>query len=81
MPDFLFSLPLRNPCVRGDGVGYDVLPVRPLIEHSLDFTPRLSIRESQFSRSAQQRDVPSPGDFQHRIGGIEGRKVATASAD
>jgi len=34
MPDFLFSLPLLNPCVRGDGVGYDVLPVRPLIEHS-----------------------------------------------
>ena len=35
---FVLSLPLLNPCVRGDGVGY-YAPVRaPLIEQRLDFT-------------------------------------------
>src|SRR5215469_8115103 len=36
-------------------------------------------RESRFSRSEQQREKASPDDFQHRIGGIERRKVATAA--
>lgn len=35
---FLLSLPLLNPWVRGDGVGYYAFARAPLIEHSLDFT-------------------------------------------
>jgi hypothetical protein len=35
---FLFSLPLLNPWVRGDGVRYYALVRAPLIEHNLDFT-------------------------------------------
>jgi hypothetical protein len=35
---FLVSLPLVNPWVRGDGVGYYAYARAPLIEHSLDFT-------------------------------------------
>ncbi len=35
---FLFSLPLINPWVRGDGVGYYAFARAPLIEHSFDFT-------------------------------------------
>ena len=35
---FLLSLPLLNPWVRGDGVGYYALVRAPLIEHSLDFS-------------------------------------------
>jgi hypothetical protein len=35
---FLFSLPILNPWVRGDGVGYYAFARAPLIEHSLDFT-------------------------------------------
>ena len=35
---FLLSLPLLNPWVRGDGVGYYALVRAPLIEHNLDFT-------------------------------------------
>jgi len=35
---WLFSLPLINPWVRGDGVGYYAFARAPLIEHSLDFT-------------------------------------------
>jgi hypothetical protein len=35
---FLLSLPLLNPWVRGDGVGYYAFARAPLIEHSLDFS-------------------------------------------
>lgn len=35
---FLLSLPLLNPWVRGDGVGYYAFARAPLIEHNLDFT-------------------------------------------
>jgi hypothetical protein len=35
---FLLTLPLLNPWVRGDGVGYYAYARAPLIEHSLDFT-------------------------------------------
>ena len=34
---FLATLPLANPWVRGDGVGYYAYARAPLIEHSLDF--------------------------------------------
>ena len=34
----LLSLPLTNPWVRGDGVGYYALARAPLIQHNLDFT-------------------------------------------
>ena len=34
---FLVSLPLINPWIRGDGVGYYAFARAPLIEHSLDF--------------------------------------------
>jgi hypothetical protein len=35
---FLFSLPLSNPWVRGDGVGYYAFARAMLIDHRLDFT-------------------------------------------
>jgi hypothetical protein len=35
---FVLSLPLLNPWVRGDGVGYYAYARAPLIEHNLDFT-------------------------------------------
>lgn len=35
---FLLSLPLVNPIVHGDGVGYYAYARAPLIEHNLDFT-------------------------------------------
>ena len=35
---FLLTLPLLNPWIRGDGVGYYAYARAPLIEHSLDFT-------------------------------------------
>ena len=62
---FLCTLPLVNPIVHGDGVGYYAYVRAPLIEHNFRLHTRLSTRESQFSRSAQQREVPSPDNFQH----------------
>src|SRR5208283_2046139 len=35
---FVLTLPLVNPWVRGDGVGYYAYARAPLIEHDLDFT-------------------------------------------
>jgi hypothetical protein len=35
---FLLTLPLLNPWVRGDGVGYYAFARAPLIQHNLDFT-------------------------------------------
>ena len=43
---FLFSLPLLNPWVHGDGVGYYAFARAPLIEHSLDFQ-----RDYQYANS------------------------------
>jgi hypothetical protein len=41
---FLCTLPLVNPIVHGDGVGYYAYVRAPLIEHSFDF-----IQEYQYS--------------------------------
>ena len=54
---FLLSLPLMNPWVRGDGVGYYAYARAPLIEHSLDFT-----RDYQFANpSFRAEHVDSAG--------------------
>ncbi len=55
---FLFSLPLLNPWVRGDGVGYYALARAPLIEHSFDFShdylsANASFREARVDEHGQ----------------------------
>jgi hypothetical protein len=57
---FLLSLPLLNPWVRGDGVGYYAYARAPLIEHSLDFThdyqaANESFREARLDESGQPK--------------------------
>ncbi len=52
---FLLSLPLVNPWVRGDGVGYYAYARAPLIEHSLDFT-----RDYQFANQSFREDRIGP---------------------
>jgi hypothetical protein len=59
---FLLSLPLVNPWVRGDGVGYYAYARAPLIEHSLDFThdyqaANESFREGRLDESGQPKAV------------------------
>jgi hypothetical protein len=57
---FLLSLPLLNPWVRGDGVGYYAFARAPLIQHNLDFTSDYqhaneSFRESRLDAYGQPR--------------------------
>jgi hypothetical protein len=57
---FLLTLPLVNPWVRGDGVGYYAYARAPLIEHSLDFThdyqfANESFRQPCFDENGQIR--------------------------
>ena len=50
---FLCTLPLVNPIVHGDGVGYYAYVRAPLIEHNFRFHTRPSTLEYEFSRSAR----------------------------
>jgi hypothetical protein len=57
---FLAALPLVNPIVHGDGVGYYAYARAPLIEHSLDFThdyqaANESFREGRLDESGQPK--------------------------
>jgi len=68
---FVLTLPLVNPWVRGDGVGYYAYARAPLIEHSLDFThdyqaANQSFREGHFDSLGQ----PKP-DFRTRTGHLD----------
>ncbi|MGB7284219.1 MAG: hypothetical protein WBE13_18285, partial [Candidatus Acidiferrum sp.] len=55
---FLLSLPILNPWVRGDGVGYYAFVRAPLIQHNLDFTrdyqeANTSFRENRLDENGQ----------------------------
>jgi hypothetical protein len=68
---FLLSLPLLNPWVRGDGVGYYAYARAPLIEHSLDFThdyqsANESFREVRLDVSGQPK-----AEFRTRTGHLD----------
>ena len=57
---FLLTLPLSNPWIRGDGVGYYAYARAPLIEHSLDFTHDYqsandSFREGRLDENGQPK--------------------------
>jgi hypothetical protein len=56
---FILTLPLLNPWVRGDGVGYYAYARAPLIEHNLDFTHDFqSANESFRSAFVDQQGQP-----------------------
>jgi hypothetical protein len=59
---FLVSLPLVNPWVRGDGVGYYAFARAPLIEHSLDFTrdyqsANAGFRDARLDENGQPKSI------------------------
>ena len=68
---FLLSLPMLNPWVRGDGVGYFAFARAPLIQHNLDFTrdyqqANTSFRENRLDQNGQ----PLP-EFRTRTGHLD----------
>jgi hypothetical protein len=57
---FVLTLPLLNPWIRGDGIGYYAYARAPLIEHNLDFTHDYlaandSFRENRIDENGQVR--------------------------
>jgi hypothetical protein len=68
---FLLSLPLLNPWVRGDGVGYYAFARAPLIEHSFDFQHDYQAANASF-RGARldENGLPKP-IFRTRTGHLD----------
>lgn len=68
---FLVSLPLMNPWIRGDGVGYYAFARAPLIEHSLDFerdyqSANTSFRDARLDENGEPKPI-----FRTRTGHLE----------
>jgi hypothetical protein len=58
---FVVTLPLLNPWVRGDGVGYYAYARAPLIEHNLDFTHDYQFANESFREArCDENGDPKP---------------------
>jgi hypothetical protein len=68
---FLLSLPLLNPWVRGDGVGYYAFARAPLIEHSLDFTKDYQFANDSFRGPRLDENNQPKSDFRTPTGHLE----------
>ena len=68
---FLVTVPLLNPWVRGDGVGYYAYARAPLIEHNLDFTHDYQSANDSFRESrCDENGQPRP-EFRTRTGHLD----------
>ncbi len=68
---FLLSLPLVNPWVRGDGVGYYAYARAPLIEHNLDFTRDYQFANQSFREERIGPDGMPKAAYRTRTGHLE----------
>ncbi|MGB9464756.1 MAG: hypothetical protein WBR10_06560 [Candidatus Acidiferrum sp.] len=68
---FLLSLPMLNPWVRGDGVGYYAYVRAPLIEHSLDFTHDYQQANTSFRENRLDKNGQPTAEFVTRTGHLE----------
>jgi hypothetical protein len=68
---FLFSLPLLNPWVRGDGVGYYAFARSPLIEHNFDFTEDYRHANESFRGSRLDENGQPNSDFRTPTGHLD----------
>jgi hypothetical protein len=68
---FLFTLPLLNPWVRGDGVGYYAYARAPLIEHNLDFTHDYQSANESFRSGAFDENGQIKNEYHTRTGHLE----------
>ena len=65
---FLLTLPLLNPWVRGDGVGYYAYARAPLIEHNLDFTHDYQSANESFREARCDENGQPKAEFRTRTG-------------
>jgi hypothetical protein len=68
---FLLSLPMLNPWVRGDGVGYYAYARAPLIEHDLDFTHDYQQANASFRENRLDENGQPTAEFRTRTGHLE----------
>src|SRR5215469_16123481 len=68
---FVLTLPLLNPWVRGDGVGYYAYARAPLIEHNLDFTHDYQFANESFREArCDENGNPKP-EYRTRTGHLD----------
>jgi hypothetical protein len=68
---FLFTLPLLNPWVRGDGVGYYAYARAPLIEHSLDFTRDYQLANESFREARCDENGQPKSEYRTPTGHLD----------
>jgi len=68
---FLVTLPLLNPWVRGDGVGYYAYARAPLIEHTLDFTHDYQSANDSFRENRLDENGQPKAEFRTRTGHLD----------
>jgi hypothetical protein len=68
---FLLTLPLLNPWVRGDGVGYYAYARAPLIEHNLDFTRDYQSANDSFRKFRCDENGQPKAEFRTRTGHLD----------
>lgn len=68
---FVLTLPLLNPWVRGDGVGYYAYARAPLIEHSLDFTHDYQSANESFRKARCDATGQPKAEFRTRTGHLD----------
>ncbi|MGB2592403.1 MAG: glycosyltransferase family 39 protein [Candidatus Acidiferrum sp.] len=68
---FLLSLPLLNPWVRGDGVGYYAFARATLIQHNLDFTRDYQEANSSFRDGRLDKNGQPIPEFRTPTGHLE----------
>jgi MFS family permease len=68
---FLVSLPLVNPWIRGDGIGYYALARAPLIEHNLDFQHDYRSGNPRFREARIDENGQPKQDFRTTTGHLD----------
>lgn len=68
---FIFTLPLLNPWIRGDGVGYYAYARAPLIQHDLDFTRDYQSANESFREARCDQNGQPKKEFLTRTGHLD----------
>jgi hypothetical protein len=68
---FGLTLPLLNPWIRGDGVGYYAYARAPLIEHNLDFTHDYQSANESFREARCDANGQPKAEFRTRTGHLD----------
>jgi hypothetical protein len=68
---YLLTIPLANPWVRGDGVGYYAYARAPLIEHNLDFTHDYQFANQSFRDARCDPNLQPKAEYRTRTSHLD----------